>query len=238
MRWLSRERIHAHGASATQSFLCLTGSWPLNPSERSNQPCPRCQQPSSPDSSDTKSLPKGTWTTRRRALIAESVAGRKPLSTPPCRNSAAGEAPRGALSSEGSRRSVLLFSAGVLLSAHLTNWNLPALAESTGASSNSNVATSEPGAVRKKLDAARKEEEGDGAVKVEVYKDERRPVTKDEVLDDYEKKLLTYNRKIQKLNNAPRDFPGFIREGTFVVQSDYTRLFGYGVWLVSHGVCS
>jgi hypothetical protein len=223
--------MYAHGASATQSLLCLTGAWPLDSSKHSSQPCPRCKQSSSPDSSDTNSPPKGTWTTRRRALIAESVAGRKPLPTPPCRDSAAGEAPRGALSSEGSRRSVLLFSAGVLLSAP---WNLPALAESTGASSNSNAAASEPGAVRKKLDAARKEEEGDGAVKVEVYKDERRPVTKDEVLDDYEKKLLTYNRKIQKLNNAPRDFPGFIREGTLW----FNQIFQNGVWLVSHVVCS
>lgn len=206
-------------------------------------------------SSEAQALSAGLRTTRRRALIAESIVGRKALSSSqqtsieePASQCEAlrSEGPelttrRDALPSERSRRSVLLFAAGAILSTQLIS---PVLAEegvATPALSSeavspetsvesgsirkkleearkeSSAAASEPGAVRKKLDAARKEEAGKDAVKVEVYKDERRPVTKDEVLDDYEKKLLTYNRKIQKLNNAPRDFPGFIREGWFSV---------------------
>ncbi|GAQ79979.1 hypothetical protein KFL_000430210 [Klebsormidium nitens] len=221
------------------------------------------------NSIEAQALSPGLRTTRRRALIAESLVGREALSRPhqPSAEGAASQcetltsqgteltSQHDALPSERSRRSLLLFAAGALLSTQLIP---PVLAEESIASpaltsqtvstetsaesgsirkkleearKESSAAASEPGAVRKKLDAARKEEASKDAVKVEVYKDERRPVAKDEVLDDYEKKLLTYNRKIQKLNNAPRDFPGFIREGydVRVVTSSEYKTSGSGL---------
>lgn len=48
-----------------------------------------------------------------------------------------------------------------------------------------------------------------------------------------EKRLLDQNKRMQKLNNAPADFPGFIREGTsfILVGSKRSQLQCNSIWV-------
>lgn len=49
------------------------------------------------------------------------------------------------------------------------------------------------------------------------------PTKKDTTKSPFdERRLLDQNRRMQKLNNAPLDFPGFVREGTSNLQCNKT----------------